>query len=80
MDINFEHFWEHLPGVLAVALIFGGWVLVALVGTVAKNWRRVRESEHLAALKQTLAEKGMSAEEIERVIRAAPAAADKDRA
>jgi hypothetical protein len=48
--------------------IFGifGWVLT----TWAQNWRKVRVSEHLNALKQSMIERGLSAEEIERIINA----------
>ena len=42
----------------------------SVVSSIAENWRHARVSEHLAALKQSLAERGMSAEEIERVVRA----------
>jgi len=43
-----------------------GWILT----TWLDNWRQVRVSEHLAALKQNMIERGLSAEEIERVINA----------
>ena len=63
-------FWTNFPAVLAIGLLFGGWVLAAIVHQLASNWRQVRTSEHLAALKQTMVERGMTAEEIERVINA----------
>ena len=37
---------------------------------IASNWRKARQSEQLAVLKQSMIERGMSAEEIERVINA----------
>jgi hypothetical protein len=43
---------------------------VWLVTFCAKQWRRVRQSEIEAALKHDLVERGMSVEEIERVITA----------
>jgi hypothetical protein len=43
-----------------------GW----MVTEVAKNWRKVRVSEQLAALKQTMIDRGMTADEIERVLKA----------
>jgi hypothetical protein len=54
-------------GAFAVPL-FGifGWVLTSWVS----NWRKVRVSEHLNALKQTMIERGLSADEIERIISA----------
>jgi hypothetical protein len=61
---------SNLPAILAVTFIFGGWVIAWIVHSIATNWRKARESEHLAALKQSMIERGMSAEEIERVINA----------
>jgi hypothetical protein len=62
-----------VPGLVAVIGAFAvpivailGWV----VTTWMSNWRKVRVSEHLAALKQTMIERGLSADEIERVINA----------
>src|SRR5262249_13777712 len=70
--MNVGDFLNRLPGILTIIFLFGGWVIVAVIGIVAKAWRRARESEHLAVLKQNMVEKGMSAEDIERVIRAVP--------
>jgi hypothetical protein len=61
---------ENLPGILCVTLIFGGWVIVAVVRSFTDNWRKVREAEQAAALKQSMVEKGMSAADIERVLKA----------
>jgi hypothetical protein len=63
--------WENLGPVLIISVavpVVGvvGWVIVE----VARHWRKVRENEQLAALKQSMVERGMSAEEIERVINA----------
>jgi hypothetical protein len=52
-----------------------GWIAFE----IARNWHKVRASEHLAALKQAMVERGMSAEDIERVINAG-APADEDAA
>jgi hypothetical protein len=69
--------WENLGPVLGLVVVIGlptvGWVVSDLV----KNWRTVRVSEHLAALKQTMVERGISAAEIERVINAGVPAADQ---
>ena len=65
-----EHLWNNLGWILFVVFVFGGWVINSVVSSIAENWRHARVSEHLAALKQSLAERGMSAEEIERVVRA----------
>jgi hypothetical protein len=65
-------FWNDITGIVTVSLIFGGWIVVVVVGSIAKNWRKVHESEHAAVLKQSMIERGMSADEIERVLRAGP--------
>jgi hypothetical protein len=71
--------WNHLTTVLFwVFLLGGGSAIITLISSLAKHWRKVRESEHLAALKQSLVERGMSVEEIERVVRAAPESQELD--
>jgi hypothetical protein len=72
-SVGWEDMLHSLPGILTVTFIFGGWIIVAVVARVAKNWRMIHESEHAAALKQSMIERGMSADEIERVLRATPA-------
>jgi hypothetical protein len=57
-------------GAIAITIIAGGWIIPVTAAAVAKNWRRARESEHLALLKQSMIERGMSVEEIERVVNA----------
>ena len=57
-------FWPCLIGIV----LFGGWIIPVVAGIIAKNWRKARESEHLAVLKQSMIERGMSVEEMERVI------------
>jgi hypothetical protein len=66
-DINIEP-WSW--GSIALMVIAGGWIIPATAGAIAKNWRRARESEHVAALKQSMIERGMSVDDIERVINA----------
>jgi hypothetical protein len=57
----------------AVAIVtMSGGILVALVYVIAFNMRRVRENAYNARLKQMMIERGMSADEIERVINAQP--------
>jgi aspartokinase-like uncharacterized kinase len=65
-----KEFWENIGSVLFIVLVFGGWVITSVVASIVKNWRLARESEHLAALKQSMIERGMAADEIERVINA----------
>jgi hypothetical protein len=71
---------DHEVGMVAVVGAFAipilgilGWV----VTTWMENWRQVRVSEHLAALKQNMIERGLSVDEIERIISAGHVAEDK---
>jgi len=69
-----------LAPVLGIAVFMGVPFLAWVVISIAHNWRRVRTSEHLAALKQNMIERGMSAEDIERVINAGlPAGAESEK-
>jgi hypothetical protein len=63
-----------VTGILAVTFIFGGWVIHGVAKSFAENHRKKREAEQLAVLKQSMIERGFSADEIERVIRAGIAA------
>ena len=62
--------FDRMPAILCITFLFGGWVIVGVVRAFTDNWRKVREAEQLAALKQSMVEKGMSADEIERVLKA----------
>jgi hypothetical protein len=75
--MSWEGFWENLAYILGATFIFGGWVIYAGINAVAKNWRKARESEHLTLLKQSMIERGMSAEDIERVLKAGMPAKDE---
>lgn len=52
------------------AVAFGTGCAAAIVAIVAHQWRRQREAAYNARLKQMMIERGMSVDEIERVIRA----------
>jgi hypothetical protein len=65
-ELNTEAAWA----AIAIAIIAAGWIIPVTAGAIAKNWRRARESEHLALLKQSMIERGMSVDEIERVVNA----------
>lgn len=69
-----ENSWDtlfgNIPAILLITFIFGGWVIVGVVRSFTDSWRKVRVAEQTAALKQTMIDKGMSAEDIERVLRA----------
>ena len=57
-------------GSVAFIVVAGGWIIPVTVGVLVKTWHKARESEQLAVLKQSMIERGMSADEIERVINA----------
>ena len=59
------------PFLVAILVGLGG-CLVGIVNIIAAAWRSARVSEIQAALKQDMLNRGMSAEEIERIIKAAP--------
>lgn len=59
--LQFHGFWLFVVGIPVL-----GWVLTEL----SSDWRKVKISEHQAALKQSMVERGMSVEEIERVLAA----------
>jgi hypothetical protein len=65
-----QSFWNNAPVLVMFACIFGGGIIIAVAQTIATTWRRARESEHLAVLKQSMIDRGMSADEIERVLNA----------
>jgi hypothetical protein len=65
-----------LVGLSTLVLLFGGGTLIALVlgvlGILMSSRRRLRQLELEMTLKQEMVRKGMSAEDIERVMRAGP--------
>ena len=65
-----SEFFHSLPGILFITFIFGGWVITGVVSSIMSNWRKAREAEQIAALKQSLVERGMSADDIVRVLNA----------
>ena len=69
-DFSWNDFMDKMPAVICITFIFGGWVIVGVVRAFTDNWRKVRESEQAAALKQSMVDKGMSAADIERVLKA----------
>jgi len=58
-----------MPTILFV-LIFGGWIVTAVVQSITSNWRKAKESEHLAVLKQQMLDRGLSPQDIERICNA----------
>lgn len=70
MSTDNHALWENAPGILAIVLIFGGSLIVGTISLILSAWRGNRDSERLAILKQQMLDKGMSADEIVRVLEA----------
>jgi hypothetical protein len=65
--------WQTLfsnPDVAAVFAVFGMIVLIVAIPVIAGTWQKVARIRADASLKQSMIERGMSVEEIERVLRA----------
>jgi hypothetical protein len=69
-SFHWSEFWRHAPGMMAILFIFGGGVFIAIVSMVCSAWKSNRQNERLSILKQQMLDKGMSADEIVRVINA----------
>lgn len=69
---NFD--WNMIFGMPNLFIVFGGGIgcLVAIVGIVAGTWEKVQRNRSLVDLKLLLIERGLSADEIEKIIRAKP--------
>lgn len=67
------------PDTLALVLIFGGGMVVGLVGIIAYHWRRLRQTEIETEMKREMLNRGMSAEDVERVIKASASPADGEK-
>lgn len=59
---------DNLTGVIAMSLT----ATVAIIWIIANRYRKVQEAAYNARLKQIMIERGLSAEEIERIITASP--------
>jgi hypothetical protein len=59
-------------GTLLGALGILGGTGIAVTAIVSKTWRKVRQTEDNNALKQSMLDRGMSADEIATVMKAAP--------
>ena len=64
-----------LIGLIAVV----GAMLVAAIKVIAGSWQRTRCTEIEASLKHDMLERGMSADEIERVLKASGPSSERDR-
>jgi hypothetical protein len=77
-----ESFLSRLHGdeVFVLAIVVVGslvGLIIALTAVLASNWRRVRQLDVEGALKQDMLQRGLSAEDIERVIRASSVVPEK---
>ena len=73
MSILADFDWNLLRGneeILVPVTVFGVGLIIAITAIVGHYWRRERQAGYDAELKRTMLERGMSAEDIERVIRA----------
>lgn len=59
-----------VSGTLIPIIAIGGGLLIPIVAIIAHSWHRMRHLELEIGLKNEMIARGMSAEEIERVIRA----------
>jgi hypothetical protein len=53
-----------------VFIIFASLTITSVVSTLAVQWRKVRQAEMEAALKQEMIQRGMSADDIQKVMEA----------
>ncbi len=58
------------PALLIPIVLFAGGALVGITAILAHQWRAIRRTELETALKQDMLRRGLSVEEIERVLRA----------
>ncbi len=68
-----DSFWKELfrhDDIAFFGCLFGTLVLLVAVPVIASAWRQVAKDRSDAELKRPMIERGMSVEEIERVLRA----------
>ncbi len=68
----FDFLADFSPGQLIGFVAVVGGLTLAGIAVIATQWRRVRVAEMHACLKQQMLDKGMSAAEIEQVMKANP--------
>ncbi len=64
--------WQSIFGMPQIAIIMG--CLIPIAGIISSYWYKVHKVRAENNLKRTLAERGMSADEIERIVAAGPRA------
>ena len=67
-----SNFWENAPGLAAIIFLFGGAMITGIIALIVNGLNSNRENERIAVLKQQMLDKGMSADDIVRVIEAGP--------
>jgi len=72
-----DSMWARMMEMPQIAIIMGS--LIPIVGLIANFWYRAHKVQSENQLKRTLVERGMSADEIERVIAARTEDADARR-
>jgi pilus assembly protein TadC len=60
----------YLLGAIAIVLSITGFVAISVTATISTAWHRVRVNEELANLKLQMLARGMSAEEVVKVVEA----------
>ncbi len=66
-------FWQSVfsnPSTAGVVCLFGMIVLLVAIPVIASTWREVAKDRADAELKRAMIERGMSVDEIERVLKA----------
>lgn len=71
-NFSWTEFWDHAPGMIMMLCIFGGSAITGIIALVVNGWKHNREHERISILKQQMIDKGMSADDIIRVIQAEP--------
>ena len=67
--------WEHIFDIPQLPIIMG--CLIPIVGIIGKVWYKTQKVRVESELKQSMVERGMSVDEIERVIAARPKGQDE---
>jgi hypothetical protein len=69
-------FADEVPAILGVSIPIVA-LMIPVVAILSTNWRKAKVAEYRAITVQTMLDKGLSVDEIERVLRASDGTADK---
>jgi uncharacterized membrane protein YozB (DUF420 family) len=67
---SWDAVFKNLPALLAIALTIGGGLLIAAIAVITKAWQVNRESHRTAILKHEMLDRGMTPDEIVKVLEA----------